>query len=82
MSETASVAAIFARHLAAYLGEHTAPMAIKTFAKRALGLAPDELRLPDTSKLLEAMRPMLSTLIGKQRAEEVAMLIRRDLGVL
>ena len=76
-----SVAAVFTRHLAAYLGQHTAPMAIKTFAKQALGIAPDQLQAPDTSKLLDAMRPMLSTLIGKQRAEEVAVLIRRDLGV-
>jgi len=81
MPETTPVAAIFARHLAAYIGQHTAPMAIKTFAKQALGLAPDELRIPDTTKLLDAMRPMLSTLIGSQRAEEVATLIRRDLGV-
>ena len=81
MSETNSVAAVFVRHLAAYLGQHTAPMAIKTFAKQALGTGPEQLRLSDTSKLLDAMRPMLSTLIGKQRAEEVATLIRRELGV-
>lgn len=81
MSDTPAVAAIFTRHLAAYLGQHTAPMAIKTFAKQALGVAPDELRPLHTSKLLEAMRPMLSTLIGKQRAEEVALLIQRDLGL-
>jgi len=81
MSEPASVAGVFARHLAAYIGQHTAPMAIKTFAKQALGVAPDQLRAPDTAKLLDAMRPMLSTLLGKQRADEVAGLIRRDLGV-
>lgn len=81
MSETISVATVFARHLATYIGQHTAPMAIKTFAKQALGVAPDQLRVPDTVKLLEAMRPMLSTLIGRQRAEEVALLIQRDLGV-
>ena len=81
MSEPISVAAVFARHLAAYLGQHTAPMAIKTFAKQALGTTPEQLRVSDTSKLLEAMRPMLSTLIGKQRAEEVALLIQRELRV-
>ena len=81
MSETTSVAAVFARHLATYIGQHTAPMAIKTFAKQALGVAPDQLRVPDTTKLLDAMRPMLSTLIGRQSAEEVALLIQRDLGV-
>lgn len=81
MSDTASVATVFARHLAAYIGQHTAPMAIKTFAKQALGITPDQLRAPDTTKLLDAMRPMLSTLLGKQRADEVATLIRSDLGL-
>ena len=81
MSDTNAVAAVFARHLAAYLGQHTAPMAIKTFAKQALGTAPEKLRISDTPQLLDAMRPMLSTLIGKQRADEVATLIRRELGV-
>jgi hypothetical protein len=81
MSETDSVATIVGRHLSAYLGQHTAPMAIKTFAKQAIGVAPDQLHLRDATKLLDAMRPMLSTLIGKQRAEEVVTLIRRDLGV-
>ncbi|HEX7153509.1 MAG TPA: hypothetical protein VF618_18625 [Thermoanaerobaculia bacterium] len=79
MSDPTSVAAVFTRHLAAYLGQHTAPMALKTFAKQALGVAPDQLKRPDTAKLLEAMRPMLSTLVGKQRAEEVAALIQREL---
>jgi len=81
VSETISVAAVFTRHLATYIGQHTAPMAIRTFAKQALGVAPDQLRVPDTLKLLDAMRPMLSTLIGRQSAEEVALLIQRDLGV-
>jgi hypothetical protein len=81
VSEAISVVAVFTRHLATYIGQHTAPMAIKTFARQALGVAPDQLRVPDASRLLDAMRPMLSTLIGKQRAEEVALLIQRDLGV-
>jgi hypothetical protein len=81
VSEAASVAAVFTRHLATYIGQHTAPMAIRAFAKQALGIAPDQLRVPDTLKLLDAMRPMLSTLIGRQSADEVALLIQRDLGV-
>ena len=81
MSDATPVAVVFTRHLAPYLGQHTAAMAMKTFAKQALGIAPDQLQTPDTPKLLEALRPMLSTLVGKQRAEEIALLIRRDLGV-
>ena len=38
MPEPDTVAAIFARHLTGYIGQHTAPMAIKTFAKQALGV--------------------------------------------
>ncbi|HUR81903.1 MAG TPA: hypothetical protein VM733_14150 [Thermoanaerobaculia bacterium] len=81
MSDPASVVSVFSRHLATYIGQHTAPMAIKTFAKQALGMTPEQLKTPDTTKLLDAMRPMLSTLLGKQQADEVATLIRRDLGV-
>lgn len=81
MPEPESVAAIFARHLSGYIGQHTAPMAIKTFAKQALGVAPEQVRRPDAGKLLDAMRPMLNTLLGKEHAEEVAKLIRRDVGI-
>jgi hypothetical protein len=81
MAEQESVAAIFARHLSAYIGHHTAPMAIKTFAKQALGVTPDQVHRANAGKLLDAMRPMLNTLLGKDHAEEVVKLIRRDLGI-
>lgn len=81
MSDPASVAEIFAKHLAAYIGQHTAPMAIKTFAKQALGVTPDKVNRSDAGKLLDAMRPMLNTLLGKEHAEQVATLIRRDAGI-
>lgn len=79
MSE--SVAAIFARHLAGYIGQHTAPMAIRTFAKQALGVTPDQVDRADAGTLLEAMRPMLNTLLGKEHADAVGNLIRRDVGI-
>lgn len=79
MSE--SVAAIFARHLAGYIGQHTAPMAIRTFAKQALGVTPDQVHPGDAGKLLDAMRPMLNTLLGKEHAETVGNLIKRDVGL-
>jgi len=76
-----SVAAIFARHLAGYIGQHTAPMAIRTFAKQALGVSPDQVNRADAGTLLDAMRPMLNTLLGKEHAEAVGNLIRRDVGI-
>ncbi|HEX8152094.1 MAG TPA: hypothetical protein VF698_03165 [Thermoanaerobaculia bacterium] len=81
MSDADSVAAIFARHLGGYIGQHTAPMAIKTFAKQALGVTPDQVKRLDAGKLLDAMRPMLNTLLGKEHAEAVAKLIRADVGI-
>jgi len=47
----------------------------------ATGLAPEQVQLADVPKLLEAMRPMLNTLLGKDHTEELAQLIRRDLGI-
>ena len=81
MSEPDTVAAIFARHLTGYIGQHTAPMAIKTFAKQALGVTPDQVQRADAGRLLDAMNPMLNTLLGKEHAQEVATLIRRDVGL-
>jgi len=81
MLERERVSEVFARHLAVYLGQRTAPIALKTFAKQATGLAPEQVQLADVPKLLEAMRPMLNTLLGKDHTEELAQLIRRDLGI-
>ena len=56
-------------------------MAIRTFAKQALGVTPDQVNPGDAGKLLDAMRPMLNTLLGKEHAETVGNLIRRDVGI-
>lgn len=65
--------------LAAYLGPHTARNAVRTFAERALGRAPEALVPADVPPLLDALRPMLRTLLGSVQGEAVVEQIRRDL---
>ena len=57
--------------LAVYLGPNTARNAIKTFAERALGIAPDQVTSADVGRLIEALRPMLKTLVGAQKTEKI-----------
>ena len=57
--------------LAVYLGPNTARNALKTFAERALGLSPERVTIADAPKLIEALRPMLKTLIGAVKTEQI-----------
>jgi hypothetical protein len=57
--------------LAEYLGPHTAQAAVRTFARSALGLAPEAVRPEDVPGLLDALRPMLRTLLGSAICEEL-----------
>jgi len=54
--------------IAAFLGPHTARVAMKMYARRAVERAPEELTPADVVPVLEAMRPMLSTLLGTPKA--------------
>jgi hypothetical protein len=69
-----------AERLAKLLGPHTARVAVKTFALRALGRGPETLTPIDVPALAEAMRPMLRTLIGKEKGEAVVKQMLRDFG--
>jgi hypothetical protein len=66
--------------LAAFLGPHTARNALKTFATRTLGRAPEELTVADVPALLEALRPMLRTLLGDDSARALVDQIKKELG--
>lgn len=55
--------------IAAFLGPHTARVAVKMYARRAVDRAPEELTPADVAPVLEAMRPMLSTLLGTPKAK-------------
>lgn len=57
--------------LAEYLGPHTARSAVKTFAQSALRRTPEELRLEDMPRLLDALRPMLRTLVGHAISDDI-----------
>jgi hypothetical protein len=50
--------------LAVYLGPNTARTALKTFAHKSVGVAPEKLTAEQAKRLLEALRPMLKTLLG------------------
>jgi serine/threonine-protein kinase len=66
--------------LAHFLGPHTARVAVKTFAQKALGRGAETLTLADLPALQAALRPMLRTFVGKQRTESILNEIARDCG--
>ncbi|MDB4965390.1 MAG: hypothetical protein JWN44_1079 [Myxococcales bacterium] len=69
------------KHLARYLGPHTARTAIRTFADRALKRTPEQISLQDAPALLLALKPMMRTLIGADECEAVLRDIGRELGL-
>jgi hypothetical protein len=70
-----------AARLTRYLGPHTARVAVKTFAFRALGRGPETLTVADIPAMTQALRPMLRTLVGKQRSEVVVQHILVEFGL-
>lgn len=72
-------AEVIADALSAHLGPSTARTAVRTFSSRALGLRPDEISRSDAPRLLEALRPMLRTLLGARPADDVLQRIRSHL---
>src|SRR5438045_346254 len=78
---SATIAERVARRLAHTLGPHTARVAVKTFTQRALGRGPETLAIADIVPLANALKPMLRTLLGKQRGETVAAQILREFGL-
>jgi len=54
-----------ADRLSPYLGAFNAKVAVKTFAQRSLKLAPEDVTREHLPALLEALRPMLNTLVGR-----------------
>ena len=75
----ADVAQTVAQRIAIYLGPHTAKNAVKTFAERALGRAPETLTAADVEPLLTALRPMLRTLVGAAQTDALIKELKREL---
>jgi hypothetical protein len=73
-------AEVIAEALTAHLGPSTARTAVRTFSTRALGLSPEQISLEDAPKLLEALRPMLRTLLGPDPADDLLTGLRGHLG--
>jgi hypothetical protein len=72
-------AEVITERLTHYLGPHTARVAVKSFSERELGLHPESLTIDDVPKLLEALRPMLKTMLGADRSDVVIRALGRDL---
>ncbi len=69
--EAGSVAEQVAEHLSPYIGRHTARIAVKTIAARALKMTPPELTAADVPVLAKALEPVLATLAGDAAARAV-----------
>jgi hypothetical protein len=67
-----------AERLAKLLGPHTGRVAVKVFSQKALGRGPETLTAADVPALAQALRPMLRTLIGKEKSEVVVRQILRE----
>jgi hypothetical protein len=74
-----SPAAHVTSRLNEFLGPHTARNAMKTFSMKALGRAPETLTLADMPVLLQALRPMLRTLLGEESADHLLESIQKEL---
>jgi len=57
--------------LSVYLGPNTTRTALKTFAHKSVGVAPEELSNAQALQLLEALRPMLKTLLGAAQCDRI-----------
>ncbi|HEY8208054.1 MAG TPA: hypothetical protein VIG99_11275 [Myxococcaceae bacterium] len=67
------------QRLTPLLGPFTAKMALKTFATSKLGRSPEQICREDVPTLLDALRPMLNTLVGSARAGTVLDELRKEL---
>jgi hypothetical protein len=59
------------RRIATYVGLHTARLAVKTFAQKALGVSPDGVLPSQAPTLIRALRPLLRSMLGNEPAERL-----------
>ncbi|HET6410938.1 MAG TPA: hypothetical protein VFG53_02680 [Anaeromyxobacter sp.] len=79
MSPSATPQELIALRLAEYLGPNTARVAARLCSERATGRAAGPLTRAEETRLLEALRPMLRTLLGRARAEDLLRQLAQDL---
>ncbi|HZZ86186.1 MAG TPA: hypothetical protein VFE30_16775 [Anaeromyxobacteraceae bacterium] len=80
MGESRAPAQIIFDQLAASLGPNTARTALRMFCDRAVGIPPEAVTRAEAPRVLEALRPMLKTLIGPSQSEAMIAQIQRELG--
>lgn len=71
-------AQIIREQLSRYLGPFTAANAVKMFANQALSTDPDNITPAQVPTLLDALGPMLRTLLGRDGAQNVIDQLRRE----
>jgi hypothetical protein len=54
-----------------YLGQHTTRIALRTFARKSLGCAPEDMRPEQAPTLVLALRPLLRSMLGNAAAEQL-----------
>lgn len=67
--------------LSVYLGAFTSRNAVQMMARQCAGTTPEQLTQAQIPALLEALGPMLRTLLGKAGAEKVVAEIQWKLGL-
>ena len=77
--ETRPIQDVIVDRLAAFLGPHTARVALKTFAEASGGRKAETLTRADVPAVLAALRPMLRTLLGRERAEGLVQKLAKEL---
>jgi hypothetical protein len=75
-----TIAQQVAEHLSPYLGPFNAGVAVKTFSQRALKQTADTLTAQQLPALLDALRPMLHTMVGSLSADALLADIQRRVG--
>ena len=81
-TQTGSSADVHAQveaRLSPLLGPFTAKIALKTLANSRLGLQPEAITLRELPALLDALRPVLNTLVGAAKGSIVIDQIRKEL---
>jgi hypothetical protein len=68
-------------HLMRYVGPFTAKNAVQMLSKQTLGIDADAVTMDQAPTLVEALGPMLRTLLGKVSAEKVIEQLKQELGV-
>ncbi|HEY3053927.1 MAG TPA: hypothetical protein VGK04_11135 [Thermoanaerobaculia bacterium] len=66
-------------HLMRYVGPFTAKNAVEMFSKQALGVAADSLTFAQAAAVIDALAPLLRTLLGTQNADRVIEQLKQEL---